>query len=56
MIYKGKKEVGTIYIGSRPLYAIYRGSKLVWQAIRSCFGNGYWVNAKPWLNTEGWKN
>ena len=32
------------------------GAKLVWIAIRSCFGAGYWVNDKPWLNTEGWKN
>lgn len=22
----------------------------------SCIGNGMWVNAQPWVNTEGWKN
>lgn len=35
---------------------IYKGLNLVWTAIRSCFGAGFWVNEKPWLNTEGWKN
>lgn len=40
----------------RPIGAIYKGSKLVWQAIRSCFGKGFWNNEKPWNNEEGWKN
>ena len=35
---------------------IYKGSRLVWTAIRSCFGAGLWVNAKPWPNDEAWKN
>ena len=35
---------------------VYRGLNLVWSAIRSCFGTGFWVNEKPWLNIEGWKN
>lgn len=35
---------------------IYRGARLVWQAISSCFGSGAWLNDKPWLNTDGWKN
>lgn len=36
--------------------AVYRGANLVWMAIKSCFGAGYWINAAPWLNDEGWKN
>ncbi len=35
---------------------IYKGARLVWQAIRSCFGSGFWLNDRPWLNTDGWKN
>lgn len=35
---------------------IYKGTQLVWRAVRSCFGYGYWVNNKPWLNTDAWKN
>lgn len=30
--------------------------RLVWQAIRSCFGRGWWVNEKPWSNKDVWKN
>lgn len=47
MIYPGRWMVAT---------AVYRGARLVWTAIKSCFGAGFWVNDKPWLNNEGWKN
>ena len=56
MIYKDGKEIVSIIKNSRTISAVYKGSKLVWQSIRSCFGSGFWVNAKPWLNNEGWKN
>ncbi|RGY28192.1 MULTISPECIES: MFS transporter [Bacteroides] len=56
MIYKNGKEVTSIHKGGHIITAIYKGSKLVWQTIRSCFGSGFWVNVKPWLNNEGWKN
>ena len=32
------------------------GSKIVWELIRSCFGSGYWVNNRSWINSDGWKN
>ena len=35
---------------------IYRGARLVWEAINSCFGSGAWFNDKPWSNADGWKN
>jgi len=47
MVHKGRWNVVT---------EVYRGAQLVWTAIRSCFGAGFWVNDKPWLNSEGWKN
>lgn len=56
MVYKSGKEIVAIFRGSTPVTAIYKGSKLVWKSIRSCFGAGYWVNDKPWINDEGWKN
>lgn len=31
-------------------------SKIVWQAVRSCFGSGTWDNTKPWKNNEKWRN
>ena len=29
---------------------------IIWQGIRSCYGGGMWLNEKPYLNTDGWKN
>ena len=26
------------------------------EIVNSCFGAGYWMNEKPWLNDEGWSN
>lgn len=56
MIIKNGKEVVEYYHGKTPLIEMYRGKHLIWQAIRSCFGMGYWVNNKPWINTDAWKN
>lgn len=56
MIYKGDTEVSAIYKGNRVIVEVYKGAVLVWQAIRSCFGRGFWINDKPWNNDDGWKN
>lgn len=29
---------------------------ILWQAIDSCFGAGYWINSKAWKNQDAWKN
>lgn len=56
MIVTNGKQITIINAGGKVVAAVYHGSKLVWQAIRSCFGSGRWINEKPWLNTEAWKN
>jgi len=56
MIYLGRKEITAFYLGHRPLSAIYKGSRLLWQAVRSCFGAGYSVEDKPWLDDEAWQD
>ena len=45
------REGGTILEASM----IYRGARLVWQAIRSCFGSGVWFKDRPWIGTDMWK-
>lgn len=40
--------------------AIYKGYQLVWvtvyNAIKSCYGSGTWIQDKPWLDNDFWKN
>lgn len=55
IIHKGK-VIETIKHGNRNIVAVFKGKRLVWQSIHSCFGGGYWANKKPWLNGDGWKN
>lgn len=56
MIIFNGKSISQIYYGSKSIQIVKKGLDTVWQAIRSCFGSGYWINEKPWLNDEGWKN
>ncbi len=56
MIYKGSREVSARYIGTRAIAAVYRGARLVWEAISSCFGSGLWNNDRPWSNGDRWVN
>lgn len=56
MIFFGDKEITLVQLGNKVITQIYLGAKLVWEAIRSCFGSGFWKNETPWSNTEGWKN
>lgn len=56
MIQKGEKEASMAYYGVKALTSIYRGAKLVWAALYSCFGGGVWASEKPWVGTDAWKN
>ena len=40
----------------KSIAAFYWGARLVWMAVRSCFGSGIWVQSKPWIGSEKWKN
>ncbi len=52
----GKNNIGKIALGRRVIAFVARGARIVWQAVRSCFGAGHWRNDKPWSNDEGWQN
>lgn len=55
MIRAGSKEITAVYVSKKVVTAIYVGARLVWQAISSCFGAGYWQGVKPWKGSDGWK-
>ena len=54
MIRIAGKEVSALYIGQKAIQAVYKGAVLVWQAIRSCFGRGYWDDDEPWDDDDAW--
>lgn len=56
MINKRTIDIFDIKHDKKTIIYVYKGSNLVWQAIKSCFGLGYWINNAPWINTDGWKN
>lgn len=56
MAHQNRKELTSIFINKTPIQAVYQFGVVLWQAVRSCFGSGAWVNEKPWINDEAWKN
>ena len=50
------KEVTGIQRGRVIVSAVYKGARLIWQYIKSCFGRGYWINDKEWSNRDAWAN
>lgn len=56
MIYKGTRGISGAFFGSRPIQAVYKGLRLVWTGIRSCFGSGRWIDERPWIDSDSWKD
>lgn len=50
------KEIVIRYIGKKVITNTFKSLKLIWQAVRSCFGSGNWQNEKQWNNEEAFKN
>lgn len=49
-------KISVITARNRIIQAIYNGGRVVWEAVRSCFGGGMWIPFKPWLYDEGWRS
>lgn len=56
MIYKGTRDIIEISRGRQDISYVYYGKYLVWQLAGSCYGTGHWINDRPWLNNDAWRN
>lgn len=56
MIHKNGKNLWARYYGRKAILFVYRGIKLIWRSVRSCFGGEGWDNNQPWDNNDGWNN
>ena len=50
------KNIETLYYGKLVIQDIRKGAQTIWEAIKGCFGKGFWRNTRCWINYEGWKN
>lgn len=55
MIYKNGKTTQSVWYQEKQISVVYYYAKIVWQAIRSCFGAGFWRGDKPWIGSDAWK-
>lgn len=55
-IFVKNKEITSINAKNKVITSVYKGVQLVWEAIRSCFGKGHWINNYPWSNEDAWKS
>ena len=50
------KNIESLYLGKQVIQEIRKGIIIIWEAIKGCFGSGFWKNNKGWINKEGWRN
>lgn len=56
MLFKRGRKITGVFAQGKVIKAVHYGARLVWEAIRSCFGSGKWVDKYPWLDKEVWKD
>lgn len=56
MIWSEGSEYQNISINGKYVEKAYLDGKLIYIGIRSCYGGGAWINKKPYLNNDAWKN
>lgn len=56
----GNDKVGQLWVGSGKVQTMWRVvggvAVKIYEAVRSCFGSGVWINGKTWANKEVWRN
>lgn len=50
------KNIASMMINGKMIQTKHLNGHLIWQAVRSCFGSGVWIDEKPWIDDEAWKD
>lgn len=56
MIIKNQIELTARYYGNKAITSVYKGARLIWEAINSCFGSGFWIRDKVWNGDDVWRS
>ena len=64
MVNSNSNEIQTIKVlidgVEKEILEVYQivnsNTNILFEAIKSCFGLGFWRNEKGWINPEGWRN
>lgn len=56
MIYKDSTAKSAIVTRLKDKVAVYWGLVLKWTQARSCYGTGVWLQDKPWIDNDSWKD
>lgn len=56
MLIFNSKNIESVFIGKSTIQEIRKGATIIWEAIKGCFGSGFWKNQKGWINKESWRN
>ena len=56
MIWSEGAEFQNLAINGLYVEKAYLNGELIYIGIRSCYGSGAWINSKPYLNDDAWKN
>jgi hypothetical protein len=56
MLHYRNTTIATLHFQGNVASLGYKGSILVFEGVRSCYGSGAWLNDKGWLNDDGWRN
>ena len=55
MIRSGGDDIVAVRYLGVAFAMIVKGGRVIWQAVRSCFGSGAWQGQKPWIGSDGWR-
>lgn len=56
MLHYQNHTIASVHFRANTIERAHKGSTLVYEGVRSCYGSGGWLNEKGWLADDGWRN